>query len=211
MPCLYSAPFHYSFKLDPILIDGFRVLADQLSLVLDLSGYIISFYPVKNRAMKAPKLLIILLSILLFSEITFGQAGCLPMNKDKGQIEYRGRIKMNDITKDEVYNKVLRWGVTKALSDREILKDREAGILKFQVKVNYKYKDILKPAYFSVALVANNGFFEYTIDAFLMNNKAMEIYVAGKAHDPVYNAAFADICKKVQNSIYELRYLKPDE
>lgn len=146
-----------------------------------------------------------------FGSAAFAQSDCFPINAQTNQAEYRGRVNMSSLDQGQVFNKILIWGVTKALSDREILKDREAGILKFQVQVNYKYKDTFKPAYYSISLLANDGHFEYTVNAFNMNNRPMEVYLTDKSNDQVYRAAFADICEKVKSTINELKYLKPEE
>ena len=142
---------------------------------------------------------------------SYGQNSCLPINSDKGQVEFRGRVAMGELSMNEVYSKILVWGITKAEGGKEVIKDREAGILKFQVQINYKYKDTFKAAYYSISLLANDGYFEYTINGFLMNEKPMETYLAGKSDDQVYTTAFIDICNKVTVNLNELKHLKPEE
>lgn len=160
---------------------------------------------------KALILFALALSFIFHVGESFGQTDCLPINSDKGQVEFRGRITMGELPMNDVYSRILSWGITKAVSGKEVLKDREAGVLKFQVQVNYRYKETFKAAYYSISLLASDGYFEYTINGFMMNEKPMETYLTGKSDDIVYTTAFNDICQKVTVNLNDLKHLKPEE
>jgi hypothetical protein len=179
------------------------------------------FVDILNRLFRLPnaihsmKKIAFLCTVLYYFVFNIGiahaQADCFPINGERGQIEHRGRVAMGELSMNDVYSRILVWGITKAAGGKEVLKDRDAGVLKFQVQVNYKYKDIYKMAYYSISLLANEGYFEYTINGFMMNEKPLETYMAAKADDQVYRVAFNDICDKLKVSINELKHLKPEE
>jgi hypothetical protein len=160
---------------------------------------------------KALILLSLTFSLMGYIGESYGQTACLPINSDKGQVEFKGRVTMGELPMNDVYSRILSWGITKAVSGKEVLKDREAGILKFQVQVNYRYKETFRAAYYSISLMASDGYFEYTVNGFMMNEKPMETYLTGKSDDIVYITAFNDICEKLTVNINDLKHLKPEE
>lgn len=157
------------------------------------------------------KVLAMLLAVALRADVVIAQSDCLPINTDKGMVELRGRVSMSQLAKDEVFSRALVWGITKTVGDKEIIKDRESGVLKLPMRMNYKYKDTFKVVGYSITILADNGYFEYTVNGFTMNEKPMELYMSTKAGDPVYREAFEDVCSKLSVVLYEMKHLAPKE
>ena len=137
---------------------------------------------------------------------------CFPINKSSGQIEIKGKVIMEGKSKEDIFNKVVVWATSKAStenqnSNEQYVKDKDAGIYKVNLKINYEYKGSLRSILYSITIQVGNGYFEYIANDFIMNKKSMEIYLRDK-EDAIYKIAFDDICKKMNYTLDELKQLK---
>lgn len=145
---------------------------------------------------------------MLLSSTINAQSDCFPINSMSGQAEIKGRVRLEGKTKDEIFTKCLVWGISKSSSQENVIKDREAGIYKMYLQINYDYKDGFRTMFYAITLQASDGYFEYTLNDFTMNKKPMEEYLKLKAGDQVYSSAFADICKKMNYTLNGLKAIE---
>ena len=61
---------------------------------------------------------------------------------------------------------------------------------------------------YAITMQVNNGYFDYTVNDFIMNKKPMEEFLRLKENDEYYNIAFNDICKKLNYTLENLNGLK---
>ncbi len=134
---------------------------------------------------------------------------CFPINKSTGQIEIKNKVLIEGKSKDEIFNKIVVWATSKASNESQNgnVKDREAGIYKIILNINYEYKGGLRSVLYSITLQVENGYFDYVVNGFTMNKKPMEVYLREKEDDN-YRVAFDDICKKMNYTLDELKQLK---
>jgi len=154
------------------------------------------------------KLANILITLMFLSATVNAQSDCFPINSLSGQAEIRGRVRLEGKTKDEIFTKCLVWGTSKASSQENVIKDREAGIYKMYLQINYDYKGGFRTMFYAITLQANEGYFEYTLNDYTMNKKPMEEFLRLKASDQVYNSAFADICTKMNYTLNGLKAIE---
>jgi len=136
--------------------------------------------------------------------------GCFPIKPNTELIEITGTVTMNNLPKEEVFNKLVEWGLSKSTNrpEQPVIIDRESGVFKIYIPVNYRFKDEMRSIYYGITTIVRDGHFDYVIQDFRMNNRAMEVYLNDKKGDRYYNIAFEDICTQLNNTIQNLESLK---
>lgn len=152
-------------------------------------------------------------SITTSKEVMTGQAthlNCFPLKPNTQQIEIKGLVNLAEQSKNEIFTKLMTWGLTKSTNQAElpVINDRESGVLKIYIPINYKFKDGMRTMYYAITTIANNDQFEYVVHDFRMNNRAMEVYLNDKKGDRYYNIAFEDICTQLNATIQDLVSVK---
>lgn len=161
--------------------------------------------------------------VLLFFTTTkniYAQSGCFPINPASGQIEIKGKVVIEGVSKTDIFNKCVAWGTSKesnqyseyhanSTAESKTVKDKDAGIYKLYLQINYSYKEAgFRTILYAITIQASDGYFEYTVNDFIMNKKPMEVFLKTKIADPVYKASFDDICKKLNYTIDGLKAIK---
>lgn len=146
----------------------------------------------------------------LFHIVAKAQNDCFPMNSYIGHIEIKDKVLIEGKTKNEILNKLIAWGTSKHTSQvgREMVKDKDACVYKIYVAINYTYKGGFRTMFYAITMISSDGYFEYTVNDFIMNKKPMEEYLIEKAGDEYYDASFGDICKKMNYTLNSLKELK---
>ena len=92
--------------------------------------------------------------------------------------------------------------------DATYISDRELGIVKGAIRINYVYKKGFRVILYNIILQAKDGEFSYTLNNFLMNKKPMEQYLVQKDGDKYYKQSFEDICVKLESVVKELKEIQ---
>jgi len=160
--------------------------------------------------MKKGIYLLVVISLFFIELQAFGQSDCFPINDYTGLIEIKGKVVAEDNTRDEILNKLVVWGVSKHTSPvgQDIFKDEDSGVFKIHLAINYNYKDGFRTMYYAITMIAKDGYFEYTVNDFIMNEKPMKEYLFEKAEDKVYQQSFGNICKKMNYTLNSLKALQ---
>jgi hypothetical protein len=160
--------------------------------------------------MKTLKVISSILLLTFFVKSISAQSDCFPINPNIGQIEIKGKVTVDGKSKDEVFSKMVAWGASKSTNqtEQQIVKDKDAGIYKIYIPVNYTYKEGFRTITYAITMNANDGFFEYTINGFVMNKKPMEEFLRLKNGDRYYDAAFQDICKKMNYTLDGMKAIR---
>ena len=154
-----------------------------------------------------------------FPSDSFSQHSCFPVNQGTGQIEIVGRVLLEGKTKDEIFNKCVTWGTPRmsnlysekhefSSAQGRTIMEKDAGIYKVYFQINYSYKKGYRSILYAMTIQTGDGYFDYTINDFIMNDKPMLVYLNYKAGDKYYNIAFEDICQKLYFTIGELRSIQ---
>ena len=139
---------------------------------------------------------------LIHSSIN-AQDDCFPIDTNNIQIELNGKIYVEGKTKDEILNGIIVWGSSKHTSQAgsQVIQDRVAGVFKINLAINYNYKESFRTMTYALTMITYDGYFEYIVNDFIMNNKPMEKYLIEKDEDQYYQIAFSDICKKMKYTL----------
>lgn len=158
--------------------------------------------------MKKIKLVLAALSVLCFINSNINaQDDCFKLDNNSKRIELKGKIDVAGKTKNEILNTIIVWGSSKHSSQAgtQVIKDREAGVFKINLAINYNYKESFRTMTYALTMIAHDGFFEYIVNDLLINDKQLEEYLIEKVADPTYQSAFSDICKKIKYTLNELK------
>lgn len=150
----------------------------------------------------------LLTAFILFACIQQSYSQCFKTNPGSGQVERIRKVLVDGKTKDEIFNKLVVWGTLNQSSQYEekhndintgqqTIKDKEIGIYKTYLQLNYRYKEGFRTIKYAVTMQVYDGYFQYTFNDFIMNKKPMSEFIRLKQGDEFYNAAFTDICSKL--------------
>lgn len=153
----------------------------------------------------------LLMMLTLSVTATFGQVTCkmLDGRSVNNPLNVVGTVKLQSLSKNDVFNKIASWGSIKIpATEAAYISDRELGIIKGVMRINYTYKKGFRFILYNIILQAKDGEFDFTLNNFLMNKKPMEQYLIEKKDDRYYNQSFEDICLKIEGIVKELTEIK---
>ena len=153
------------------------------------------------------KYMILIMIFTLSITTTSGQITCkiLDGKSVNNPVNVVGTIKMEGLSKNDVFNKIASWASIKIpATEAAYISDRELGIIKGVMRINYVYKKGFRYTLYNIILQAKDGEFNYTLNNFLMNKRTMEQYLIQKKGDKYYKQSFEDICLKIEVVVKEL-------
>ena len=157
------------------------------------------------------KNMILIMMLTLSITATFGQVTCKMLNgiSMNNPLNVVGTVKLQSLSKNDVFNKIASWGSIKIPgTEAAYISDRELGIIKGVMRINYTYKKGFRFILYNIILQAKDGEFNFTLNNFLMNKKPMEQYLIQKEGDMYYKQSFEDICLKIESIVKELTVIQ---
>jgi len=162
----------------------------------------------------------LLILVLLALSTKYSEGQCFRTiyapSPNSGQIVIKEKILLPGKLRSEIFDKVSSWFITNISTqpikvgrnrdlDRIMTSNKELGLVKGTMQINYLYKNGYRFILFDITITAGDGFYEYTVNGFNMNKKPMEVYLRTKENDKFYDIAFSDICKKLTSIFQEMK------